>query len=174
MGVVPSRLVPREVKAKLLSLNCIVGTAAYRTLSITSFYSADSYFLRIFDEGTPRKPLRIPIDTLDLTFKREACIVRSTFRMLSMNRLLILIGVPALQISLALAQTAPDYGQCGGLGWTGPTTCESGYLLVSYHYRCGTEIQATAGPAWFPMRTIHNAFRVLALLAVHRLHLHLR
>ncbi|KAJ3784409.1 glycoside hydrolase [Lentinula aff. detonsa] len=46
---------------------------------------------------------------------------------------------PALQASLALAQTAPDYGQCGGLGWTGATTCESGWSCVVsnlYYSQC--------------------------------------
>ncbi|KEY64414.1 hypothetical protein S7711_08472 [Stachybotrys chartarum IBT 7711] len=32
-------------------------------------------------------------------------------------------------ISVALAQS-PAYGQCGGLGWTGPTTCVSGYCCI--------------------------------------------
>ncbi|KAJ3778701.1 glycoside hydrolase [Lentinula raphanica] len=45
----------------------------------------------------------------------------------------------ALQASLALAQTAPNYGQCGGLGWTGATTCESGWSCVvsnDYYSQC--------------------------------------
>lgn len=48
------------------------------------------------------------------------------FFMFSLIFRLTSIGVPVLQASLALAQTAPDYGQCGGLGWDGATTCDSG------------------------------------------------
>ncbi|KAH9474645.1 4-O-methyl-glucuronoyl methylesterase [Psilocybe cubensis] len=30
----------------------------------------------------------------------------------------------------ALSQTAPSYGQCGGTGWSGPTTCPSGWTCT--------------------------------------------
>ncbi|KAF9485611.1 hypothetical protein BDN70DRAFT_902956 [Pholiota conissans] len=30
----------------------------------------------------------------------------------------------------ALSQTAPQYGQCGGIGWTGPTYCPSGWACI--------------------------------------------
>ncbi|KAF9022237.1 carbohydrate-binding module family 1 protein [Hymenopellis radicata] len=33
-------------------------------------------------------------------------------------------------ISGVLSQTAPAYGQCGGTGWTGATTCVSGYTCT--------------------------------------------
>ncbi|KAG6844849.1 hypothetical protein H0H87_003092 [Tephrocybe sp. NHM501043] len=35
--------------------------------------------------------------------------------------------------------TAAHWGQCGGIGWTGATTCESGYtcqVLNDYYYQC--------------------------------------
>lgn len=39
----------------------------------------------------------------------------------------------------ALAQTAPQWGQCGGIGWSGPTTCPSGWycsVLNAYYSQC--------------------------------------
>jgi len=33
----------------------------------------------------------------------------------------------------------PEYGQCGGIGYTGPTTCASGLVCTvanSYYYQC--------------------------------------
>jgi endoglucanase len=35
--------------------------------------------------------------------------------------------------------TAPEYGQCGGVGWTGPTACASGTtcnVLNAYYSQC--------------------------------------
>jgi endoglucanase len=35
--------------------------------------------------------------------------------------------------------TAPEYGQCGGIGWTGPTACVSGTtcnVLNAYYSQC--------------------------------------
>ncbi|KAF3919027.1 hypothetical protein ABW21_db0200894 [Orbilia brochopaga] len=40
-----------------------------------------------------------------------------------------LVAVGALAVSATAQQTA--YGQCGGQGWTGPTSCVSGYTCVS-------------------------------------------
>ncbi|KIJ63675.1 carbohydrate-binding module family 1 protein [Hydnomerulius pinastri MD-312] len=37
------------------------------------------------------------------------------------------------------AQTASDYGQCGGQGWSGPTTCPSGWTCTysnAYYSQC--------------------------------------
>ncbi|KAL0067439.1 hypothetical protein AAF712_005426 [Marasmius tenuissimus] len=37
------------------------------------------------------------------------------------------------------AQTAPQYGQCGGIGWTGATTCPSGWTCTvsnPYYSQC--------------------------------------
>ncbi|KDQ50267.1 carbohydrate-binding module family 1 protein [Jaapia argillacea MUCL 33604] len=39
----------------------------------------------------------------------------------------------------ALAQTAADYGQCGGTGWTGATLCPTGWTcteLNAYYWQC--------------------------------------
>ncbi|OCH92772.1 carbohydrate-binding module family 1 protein, partial [Obba rivulosa] len=39
----------------------------------------------------------------------------------------------------AAAQTAPQYGQCGGIGWTGATVCPSGWTCTvsnSYYSQC--------------------------------------
>ncbi|KAI0080445.1 carbohydrate-binding module family 1 protein [Panus rudis PR-1116 ss-1] len=48
-------------------------------------------------------------------------------------------------VSVASAQaTAPQWGQCGGIGWTGPTTCPSGWFcstLNDYYSQC---LQGTA------------------------------
>ncbi|KAF5389464.1 hypothetical protein D9757_004251 [Collybiopsis confluens] len=51
--------------------------------------------------------------------------------MFFMRSSLILAGVPVFQATLALAQTsAAPYAQCGGLGFTGPATCESGWTCI--------------------------------------------
>ncbi|KAJ4492287.1 hypothetical protein C8R41DRAFT_345882 [Lentinula lateritia] len=50
---------------------------------------------------------------------------------------LILVVVAALATQ-AQAQS-PAYGQCGGIGWSGPTTCVSGYTCVetnTYYSQC--------------------------------------
>lgn len=41
-----------------------------------------------------------------------------------------LAGVFAAAAGGALAQTAGPWTQCGGQGWSGPTTCVSGYTCV--------------------------------------------
>ncbi|KZS92173.1 endo-1,4-beta-xylanase precursor [Sistotremastrum niveocremeum HHB9708] len=44
---------------------------------------------------------------------------------------MISLGLVALAASLVAAQsTAPQWGQCGGIGWKGPTTCPSGWTCV--------------------------------------------
>ncbi|KAH7925352.1 hypothetical protein BV22DRAFT_444626 [Leucogyrophana mollusca] len=46
--------------------------------------------------------------------------------------------IPALA-AVAVAQAASDYGQCGGIGWTGPTTCPSGWTCTvsdDYYSQC--------------------------------------
>ncbi|KAK6531838.1 hypothetical protein TWF694_003003 [Orbilia ellipsospora] len=55
----------------------------------------------------------------------------------------------AALLPLALAQS-PVYGQCGGIGWTGPTTCVSGSVCTygnDYYYQClpgtGTTLTTT-------------------------------
>ncbi|KAK7029420.1 hypothetical protein VNI00_014674 [Paramarasmius palmivorus] len=44
-----------------------------------------------------------------------------------------------LLAGLASAQTAPQWGQCGGIGWSGPTTCPSGWTCTAngaYYSQC--------------------------------------
>lgn len=44
----------------------------------------------------------------------------------------------AALIPLALAQS-PEWGQCGGIGWTGPTTCVAGTVCTysnAYYSQC--------------------------------------
>ncbi|KII91554.1 carbohydrate-binding module family 1 protein [Plicaturopsis crispa FD-325 SS-3] len=55
-----------------------------------------------------------------------------------MHRSLLLIASAALLASQASAQ-ASDYGQCGGIGWTGPTTCPDGWTCTAsgeYYSQC--------------------------------------
>lgn len=42
-----------------------------------------------------------------------------------MPRTAILTAAGLLFVKQALAQSGP-YGQCGGVGWAGPTTCQAG------------------------------------------------
>lgn len=56
-----------------------------------------------------------------------------------------LAGALCLAAGVA-AQTAPQWGQCGGQGWTGPTTCPSGWVCTvsnPYYSQC---LQGTAPP----------------------------
>ncbi|KAF9011914.1 carbohydrate-binding module family 1 protein [Cyathus striatus] len=51
---------------------------------------------------------------------------------------LILAGVLAI-VGSVVAQTASQYGQCGGIGWSGATTCPSGWScnrLNDYYSQC--------------------------------------
>ncbi|KAF5384393.1 hypothetical protein D9615_003393 [Tricholomella constricta] len=50
-------------------------------------------------------------------------------------------GILAIACFLAgvSAQTAPQWGQCGGIGWTGPTACPSGWycsVINPYYSQC--------------------------------------
>lgn len=62
-----------------------------------------------------------------------------------MAKSLILAGAFGAFVSGALAQTASQYGQCGGTGWTGATTCPSGWVCTAvaapWYYQC---LQGTA------------------------------
>ncbi|KAF9260680.1 hypothetical protein L218DRAFT_567803 [Marasmius fiardii PR-910] len=52
---------------------------------------------------------------------------------------LYLAGTLLLLAGVASAQTAPQYGQCGGIGWAGPTTCPSGWTCTvgnPYYSQC--------------------------------------
>lgn len=47
-------------------------------------------------------------------------------------------AIVAALIPLAIAQS-PEWGQCGGIGWTGPTTCVAGTTCVEsnpYYSQC--------------------------------------
>ncbi|KAI5123241.1 hypothetical protein M0805_001330 [Coniferiporia weirii] len=62
------------------------------------------------------------------------------------------IAIAAALLTGATAQTtAPDWGQCGGIGWTGPTTCPSGWVCTAngeYYSQClqGTASSPTSPP----------------------------
>ncbi|QRV81369.1 carbohydrate-binding module family 1 protein [Ceratobasidium sp. AG-Ba] len=36
--------------------------------------------------------------------------------------------VAAAMATTVLAQQVPNWGMCGGIGWTGPTTCNTGWV----------------------------------------------
>ncbi|THV02636.1 hypothetical protein K435DRAFT_836295 [Dendrothele bispora CBS 962.96] len=50
----------------------------------------------------------------------------------------------------AIAQTAPQWGQCGGIGWTGPTVCPSGWgcsAVNPYYSQCLQGVGNTPPPS---------------------------
>ncbi|KAL4263087.1 CBM1 domain-containing protein [Pleurotus pulmonarius] len=61
---------------------------------------------------------------------------------------------------LTVAAQSPAWGQCGGIGWTGPTTCAEGFDCIfsnAYHSQClpaapqpapGTPIRAAEDPVF--------------------------
>ncbi|KAF8997106.1 hypothetical protein BDQ17DRAFT_1512233 [Cyathus striatus] len=52
---------------------------------------------------------------------------------------LIYCILPLLLATLASAQSQVGWGMCGGIGWTGPTTCVAGYTCTynnPYHSQC--------------------------------------
>ncbi|EPS45992.1 hypothetical protein H072_30 [Dactylellina haptotyla CBS 200.50] len=59
----------------------------------------------------------------------------------------ILAGSACFLLIQGINAQAPAYGQCGGIGWTGPTTCVSGWTCVygnDYYSQC---LQATGTTA---------------------------
>ncbi|KAK7443525.1 hypothetical protein VKT23_015698 [Stygiomarasmius scandens] len=53
-------------------------------------------------------------------------------------------------LTSAFAQTAPQWGQCGGVGWTGPTQCPSGWgcsVVNPYYSQCLQGVANTPPPA---------------------------
>jgi hypothetical protein len=45
------------------------------------------------------------------------------------RKILVVAVLVTAVVSASLAfvtETSPKFGQCGGTGWTGPTTCEAG------------------------------------------------
>ena len=64
------------------------------------------------------------------------------------SKIAIAVAVAVAGASLAHAQSSA-YGQCGGQGWTGATTCVSGYYCSEqndYYSQCipGGELSNTA------------------------------
>ncbi|EKM56726.1 carbohydrate-binding module family 1 protein [Phanerochaete carnosa HHB-10118-sp] len=56
-------------------------------------------------------------------------------------------GALCLAAGVAAQTTAPQWGQCGGQGWTGATTCPSGWVCTvssPYYSQC---LQGTAPPS---------------------------
>ncbi|KAK3935632.1 carbohydrate-binding module family 1 protein [Diplogelasinospora grovesii] len=56
-------------------------------------------------------------------------------------------AIPFIASAAAAQATAGPYGQCGGIGYSGPTACGSGYFCTTYnpyYYQCypGTSTQA--------------------------------
>ncbi|GJE98727.1 carbohydrate-binding module family 1 protein [Phanerochaete sordida] len=57
----------------------------------------------------------------------------------------------------AAAQTAPQWGQCGGQGWTGATTCPSGWVCTvsnQYYSQC---LQGAAPPPPSSVSSVSSA-----------------
>ncbi|KAL4247554.1 CBM1 domain-containing protein [Abortiporus biennis] len=59
-----------------------------------------------------------------------------------------------LVVGISAQATAPQWGQCGGQGWTGPTTCPSGWACVEtnqYYSQClqgaSTPTSPTSAPS---------------------------
>ncbi|KAK6966488.1 lipolytic enzyme [Favolaschia claudopus] len=59
--------------------------------------------------------------------------------------MLVLILVAALSVRVALAQSQ-EWGQCGGMGWTGPTTCVAGSNCVVQNQFYSQCLPSTAVP----------------------------
>jgi len=72
-----------------------------------------------------------------------------------MNSIIALAVLSAIPF---VSAQSPIYGQCGGIGWTGATTCVSGTTcqeLNSYYYQClpGAASSSTPPP---PTTTVHS------------------
>lgn len=52
-----------------------------------------------------------------------------------MKKLLAITALLTMFLTnLSIAQTqAPGYGQCGGIGWNGPTTCVPGFTCYRWN-----------------------------------------
>ncbi|KAF9461890.1 hypothetical protein BDZ94DRAFT_1166924 [Collybia nuda] len=56
-----------------------------------------------------------------------------------MLRIASIISVACMFANVSAQAPAPNWGQCGGIGWTGPTVCSPGWhctIYNSYHYLC--------------------------------------
>ena len=58
----------------------------------------------------------------------EQC--ESARRLLEAVPLSVTVSSTSSAPTSAPSGTAPHYGQCGGIGWTGPTVCEAGYTCT--------------------------------------------
>ncbi|KAG8685433.1 hypothetical protein FRC08_013110 [Ceratobasidium sp. 394] len=70
------------------------------------------------------------------------------------GQLAALAAVVALMPQSALA--VPQWGQCGGIGWTGGTTCDSPYVCTvinDWYYQCLTAGSGTTPGGGGPTRT---------------------
>jgi mannan endo-1,4-beta-mannosidase len=57
----------------------------------------------------------------------------------TMKQLSGLVALLSIITAASAQSTAPVYGQCGGIGWTGPTVCASGSACVvsnPYYSQC--------------------------------------
>ncbi|THH02042.1 hypothetical protein EW026_g767 [Hermanssonia centrifuga] len=64
-----------------------------------------------------------------------------------------LVGALCLVAGVSAQTTAPQWGQCGGQGWTGATTCPSGWVCTvsnEYYSQC-LQGAATAAPSSTPI-----------------------
>lgn len=95
-------------------------------------------------------------------------------------------AVVSALIPLAIAQSA-EWGQCGGIGWAGPTTCVSGTTCVEsnpYYSQCLPGVSTIARsfashwsvltvativcPRLHPLQPVHRIPRALQLARVYR------
>ncbi|KAF3925811.1 hypothetical protein ABW20_dc0102340 [Dactylellina cionopaga] len=70
-----------------------------------------------------------------------------------MKSYLLALGLVGLELGGVSAQQAL-WGQCGGIGWTGPTTCVSGAVCVylnAYHYQCLAGTTTTTATSTTPV-----------------------
>ncbi|EIM91689.1 uncharacterized protein STEHIDRAFT_182854 [Stereum hirsutum FP-91666 SS1] len=70
------------------------------------------------------------------------------FKSLTISLVALAMSAPALSVSI--------YGQCGGVGWTGDTTCDAGLVcthLNDYYYQCLAGTSATTTPITSPSTT---------------------
>ncbi|PVF93227.1 hypothetical protein CPB86DRAFT_128148 [Serendipita vermifera] len=76
-----------------------------------------------------------------------------------MVKSLLFASVVGALVTGAVAQDAGQYGQCGGTGWTGPTTCPSGWVCTAvaapWYYQClqGTATSSSSSSSTRPTTT---------------------
>ncbi|KAF7800230.1 hypothetical protein EIP86_011477 [Pleurotus ostreatoroseus] len=74
---------------------------------------------------------------------------------MSFKLLTALSGAFLFSATVSAQTTAPEWGQCGGIGWTGPTVCTSGWVCTEtneYYSQClqGTGTPSTSVPVTSP------------------------